>query len=254
VIALVDVASDRIAQGDAVGARRHRAEAEAVAGERPNPTMVWHLLAYDAGLAVLEGRFADAERLNEEGRRVGQRIDHPYGAGVYVGHRVGLARERGDFEAVVRSFAPGLAAGQGPIDWMRAVVLRAEVALGRVGEARRRFEELAAAGFERVPRNIRWVSTMLETAHLCADLRDGERAEELEALLRPYAALHGVLPVPICYGGPVEAALARLAALQGRTDEARELLASARAAAEALGAHPTATRLAALETGTDLRI
>jgi DNA-binding winged helix-turn-helix (wHTH) protein len=249
VIALVDVASDRIAQGDAEGARRRRAEAEAVAGERPNPTMVWHLLAYDAGLAHLEGRFADAERLNGEARRVGQRIDHPYAAGVYVAHRVSLARERGDFDYVARAFGRALEAGTGAVDWMRAVTLRAELALGRTDPVRRRFEAILEAGLEQVPRNIRWLSTLLELGHLCADLRDRERAAEFEAVLAPYAHLHGVLPVPICYGGPVSAALARLAALQDRPADARDFHAAAIAAAEALGAHPTTTRLRGLERG-----
>jgi DNA-binding winged helix-turn-helix (wHTH) protein len=245
VIALVDVASDRLAQGDAEGARRRRAEAEAVAGERPNPTMVWHLLAYDAGLAHLEGRFGDVERLNEEARRIGRRIDHPYAAGVYTAHRVGLARERGDFAYVARTFGRAVEAGLGPLDWMRAVLLRAELALGNSEEAGRRFAEIAGAGFDRLPRNIRWVSTLLELAHLCADLGDRDHAAPLEVLLAPYAHLHGVLPVPICYGGPVEAGLARLAALQGRRDEARERLDDAIAAADRLGAKPTAARLRA---------
>jgi hypothetical protein len=124
-------------------------------------------------------------------------------------------------------------------------LLRAELALGNSEEAGRRFAEIAGAGFDRLPRNIRWVSTLLELAHLCADLGDRDHAAPLEVLLAPYAHLHGVLPVPICYGGPVEAGLARLAALQGRRDEARERLDDAIAAADRLGAKPTAARLRA---------
>jgi DNA-binding winged helix-turn-helix (wHTH) protein/tetratricopeptide (TPR) repeat protein len=245
VIALVDVASDRLAQGDAAGARRYRAEAARVAGERPNPTMVWHLLAYDAGLAHLEGRFADAERLNAEARLVGERIDHPYARGVFAAHRVGLARERGDAETVARLFGRGLTGRQGAADWMAAVVARAEAALGRRDDARRRFEEVARLGFDRVPRNIRWLNTILEVAHLCVDLADRERAGPLEELLQPVASLHGVLPVPVCYGGPASRGLARLVALQGRVDEAAELFEEAFASAEALGARPMAARILA---------
>ena len=157
----------------------------------------------------------------------------------------GLARERGDFETVVRIFGSGLAAAQGPRDWMSAVVARAEVALGREAEARRRYEEIVAPGLAAIPRNLRWVSTLTELAQLCADLGDTSRAGELEALLGPVASLHGVLPVPICYGGPVSHALARLAALQGRLDEADELFEEACSAAEALAARPTLARLLA---------
>jgi hypothetical protein len=245
VIALVDVASDRIAEGDAEGARRSRAAAADLAGARPHPGMSWHMLAYDAGLAHLEGRFADVERLNREALLVGRRIEHPYARGVYNAHCVSLARERGDPASVVAIFGPYLGArGQVPVEWMGAVVARAEAELGRP-EAGARFAELAAKGFDAVPRNIRWLSTMVEIAHLCADLGDAERAPELEALLRPAAHLHGVLPVPICYGGPLARAMARLVALQGRLEEAVELLEEARAGAEALGARPMEARILA---------
>jgi hypothetical protein len=89
------------------------------------------------------------------------------------------------------------------------------------------------------------VSTLSELAHLCADLGDADRASELEKPLRNVASLHCVLPVPICYGGPVTHALARLAALQGRPDDADGLYEEACASAEALGAHPTQARLLA---------
>lgn len=243
VVALVDVACDRIAQGDLEGARRRRAEAEAVAGERPNPTMVWHLVAYDAGLAHLEGRFADCERLNDEARRVGQRIDHPFAAGVHMAHRVSLARERGDFAYVARALGRALETDEGPVDWMRVVKLRADLALGNREKVAQSFAEIAGIGFDAVPHNIRWLSTMLELGHLCADLGDRERAAEIEAALQPLAPFHGVLPVPICYAGPMEAALARLAALQGRVDEACERFEEARASAESLGARPTVARI-----------
>jgi hypothetical protein len=128
---------------------------------------------------------------------------------------------------------------------MRAVVGRAEVALGRETEGRRLFEEVLGRGLDAIPRNVRWVSTLSELAHLCADLGDADRAAELEEPLRSVASLHCVLPVPICYGGPVTHALARLAALQGRHDDADGFYEEACASAEALGARPTQARLLA---------
>jgi tetratricopeptide (TPR) repeat protein len=247
VIALVDVASDAISQGDAAKARMHREQAQAVVGTRPNPAMIWHLLAYDAGLAHLEGRLEDAERTNLEARRVGQRIDHPFAAGVFAAHRVSIARERGDYDTVVRTFVRSIEAvgPQGPLTWMHAVVARAELALGLVEPARQRYERLVAPGLDAIPRNIRWLSVFGELSHLCAELGDETRAAEFEKLLRPVASFHAVLPVPICYAGPISHALARLAALQGRREEADELLEDAAAAAEALGARPTHERILA---------
>src|SRR4029453_4999253 len=52
-------APTRRAPGDPAGARRVGAPAGELAGARPPPVKLWPLLAYDAGLAHLEGRFAD---------------------------------------------------------------------------------------------------------------------------------------------------------------------------------------------------
>jgi len=249
VIALVDVASDRLELGDAEGARRIRAEAERVAGPRPHPGMVWHLRVYDAGLALLEGRFEEARRLSEEASWLGRRIGHPYARPCHDAHRVGLARERGDHAEVVRLFERAVDAERGAIHYARAVVGRSLAALGRTGEARAHFERLAAQDFARIPRNLRWTNTLVEAAHLCAELADEERAALLAELLAPLEHHHGVLAVPVCYGGPLAFARARLLACLGQGAEARELLEEAADAAGALGARPTRARVA-LELGS----
>jgi len=244
VIALVDVASDRLELGDAAGARRARGEAERVAGPRPYPGMVWHLRVFDAGLALLEGRFDHARRLTEEAFWLGRRIGHPYARPCYDAHRVGLAREAGDHAEVVRRFERAVDAERGAVHYARAVVGHSLAALGRTGEARVHLEHLAAEGFAAIPRNLRWTNTLAETAHLCADLDDEDRAAALERLLAPVEHHHGVLAVPVCYGGPLAFARARLLACLGRGDEALELLEEAAEAAEAVGARPTRARIA----------
>jgi hypothetical protein len=63
-------------------------------------------------------------------------------------------------------------------------------------------------------------------------------------MLAPIEAQHGVHALAVCYGGPVAFALARLAALLGRTDDAEALAGEALASAEALGARPMRARIA----------
>jgi hypothetical protein len=135
-------------------------------------------------------------------------------------------------------------AREGPLHWVKAVVARAEVEAGRARDARARFDELAARGFTDVPRNLRWTATLVELAHLCAELEAAEHAAALDALLAPYAAHHAVLPLAICYGGPVSYALARLAELRGARAEARARYAEARAACERIGAEAMHARIA----------
>jgi hypothetical protein len=91
---------------------------------------------------------------------------------------------------------------------------------------------------------VRWTKNVVEIAGLACDLGDAERARTLLALLEPVEHLHAVLPVPICYGGPVTWALARLHETLGDSALADELYGEALAAAESLGAIPTRDRVA----------
>jgi hypothetical protein len=104
--------------------------------------------------------------------------------------------------------------------------------------ARRLLDHLADGGFAAIPRNIRWHGTIVEVAHLCADLGDADRADALRPLLLPVAQEHGVLPLAICYGGPVSRCLARIAELLGESDEAHHRYEEALDACRGLGARP----------------
>jgi tetratricopeptide (TPR) repeat protein len=248
LIALLDLASDRVMLGDAAGARALRARADEIAGERPPPAMAWNEGVYDTGIAVMEGRFGDAVSLAGETLALGRRAEHPYAGLVYSGHRVMLAHERGDFAEVLGLLERGIGAPEGPGHWVLAMVSRARLAHGREAGARELFESLAAQSFADVPRNLRWTATMVEIAMLCAELDDPARAEPVYELLAPVEHQHGVFPMAICYGGPVKFALARLCETLGRRDEAIALYEESRTAAESLGARPMQARIA-LELG-----
>jgi DNA-binding winged helix-turn-helix (wHTH) protein len=244
LIALLDVAGDRLELGDRPGALRWREVARRLAGERPHPGMRWHLEVYDTGLALLEGRLDEVEARAHGALSVGLRAEHPYARGCANAHRALLAREQGDAAGLLALLAPALRARQGPTHWVKALVARAELATGALREARGRFEELAARDFADIPRNLRWTATLVEIAHLCADLEAEAQAAALAALLEPYADHHGVLPLALCYAGPVSFALARLAELRGARSEAREHYAAALASCAQIGAEPQRARIA----------
>ena len=243
LIALIDVASDRIALGDREAAAELRAEAEVVAGVAPYPGLVWHTRVHDTGLALLQGRFDEAEQLASEAYEIGRRIGHPYAQGCFDAHHVGLARERGEHTRVIEIFTPASARSQGPVHWVKAVLARSQLASGEADEAQALYDELAASDFHDIPRGIRWTNTMVELAHLCVELEDAKRAAGLCAVLSEIEHHHGVLPVPICYGGPVSRCLARLHEMLGRSDEAAQLYEDALESSAALGARPTLSRI-----------
>ncbi|HSJ95502.1 MAG TPA: hypothetical protein VLC53_00425, partial [Myxococcota bacterium] len=220
-----------------------RARAAEIAGARPHLAMAWHLVTYDAGRALMEGRVGEAEDRMDEALAVGRRAGHPYAETVHGVQAVELARLRGDPEAVLR-----LAEGDPWLDlrptWLEAMAARALLALGRGEEARARFEMLAQRGFDRLRRNVRWTKNLVELAGLCAELRDAPRAAALITLLTPFEHHHAVLPVPICHGGPVSHALARLHEAVGALDLADECYTRAAADAHRLGARPSEARVA----------
>jgi DNA-binding winged helix-turn-helix (wHTH) protein len=243
LVTVLDTGCDLLTRGDAEGARSQRALAATLAGPSPHLARAWHFAVYDAGIATLEGRFAEAELGIEEAARMGRRIEHPYARGVQRCHVVVLARERGDDAQVATILQTTLPIRQGPTQWVQLVAARALVALDRRDEADLLYEDLAAPGFDAIPRNIRWIDTIVEAANLCADLGDADRVASLRELLLPVAGLHGVLPMAICYGGPISRCLARLAETLGETDEALQRYDEALAACIDVGARPMLARV-----------
>jgi hypothetical protein len=230
--------------GDVTGARTLESRAAAIAGERPPPAMRWNQGVYASGMALLEGRFDEAAALAADTFVQGRRAEHPYARAVLNGHRALLARERGDAAELLGILEPALGAREGPQHWVQAVVGRARVAVGRDADARALFDALARVQFSDVPRNLRWTATVVELAHLCADLGDAARARPLLALLAPVEEQHGVLPMAINYGGPVRFALARLNETLDRRDDALALYDEALIGARSVNARPMEAQVA----------
>jgi tetratricopeptide (TPR) repeat protein len=252
LIALGDGAADRIALGDGAGARALRARAREIAGDDPHPGIGWNLRVYDTGFALLEGRFAHAERLAAEALALGRRVEHPFAAGCHRLQEAERAIELGDPAAAERGLAPILARERGPTHWFQALHARAVLAQGRIDEARASFEAIAERGFDTIPRHIRWSRSMIELGLLCAELGDVERAKALVALIAPVEHQHGTAGVPLCYGGPMSRPLARLYETLGQLDEALALYEVAHEGAASLGARPTCARIL-VEWGAALR-
>jgi DNA-binding winged helix-turn-helix (wHTH) protein/tetratricopeptide (TPR) repeat protein len=252
VIAVLDVACDRLELGELASAVRLRDEADRMAGDPPHPRTVWHRNVYDTGIALMEGRLDEVEGRVEEALALGRRLQHPYARGCATGHLARLHVERGAHASALALLEPALGFEQGPREWLCALVSRTHLALGRVDDARARYTEVLDAGVERIPRNLRWTATLIELAHCCADLEDTDRAGELLRGLRSIEGHHAVMPMVVCYGGPATWAAARLHALVGDADAAEELYGDALDAVRSLAARPTEARIR-LDLGRLLR-
>lgn len=243
VIAAVDIACDCLSVGDRAGAEAMRREVSALSGESPSPVMVWHTNVFDAGCALLEGRFDDVEQMARDALLLGQRIEHPFARACHNGQLMQVQRDRGELEAILGLLGDASRGGRSPTHWVKAVLGQTVWRLGDEARAVELFEDLAGVDFEDVRRSIRWIGTIVEIAHLCADVGDGARAETLVRKLTPVEHQHGVLPVPVQYGGPVTYCLARLNETLGMADAAEQLYDDALESAEAMGAQPMLARI-----------
>ena len=183
------------------------------------PYYAWLIAIARACLAFAGGHLQDVETLAAEALSLGHQAQNPnavlfFAAQVgslywYVGRSDGVETS---LTTIVDAF-PVLR----PVVECALVATHAEA--GRTDEARRALRALMADGAWRRLRNIMWLPSVTYLAEACGVLRDAEFAEELYALLRPYAGRLVTLPPAIVYG-PTSHYLGQLAAILGRWDVA----------------------------------
>lgn len=243
VIACLDIACDGIIEGSREKVLEHRARAAELAGGHATPGMVWHLRVWDAGLALLEGRFAEAEQLAHDALLLGRRLQHPFAGACFNGQMCVLDRELGRDARIVERLEGRMGGSTAATHWSWAVLGRALAAVGEKARAREILDRLSADGFEDLARNIRWNAVIAETAMLAVELEAAEHAKPLLAQLRTASTQHGALPIPIVYSGPFTEGMAGLCAVLGLVDDAIALCEEALASARSLEARPTGARI-----------
>jgi DNA-binding CsgD family transcriptional regulator len=193
---------------------------------------------YGSMRALLEGRFAEAERLvmdmyNLSQRMQGENLDGTFGLLMYT-----LRREQGrlhEVEPALRHFMQqqGAAAAWRP----GLALLYSE--LGRRREARAELEHLARHDFADLPRDSLWMACMTYLTDVCASLGDAAHAATLYQLLLPYAGRTVVIGnATACYGA-VSRYLGMLAATMKRWEEATQHFEDALAMNTRMGARPS---------------
>jgi tetratricopeptide (TPR) repeat protein len=237
-----------LAELDDLPAARRQADAYAELATRlRQPRMLFYVPLHEGMRAVLEGRWADAERCAMRAGEVGVQVAGtlaPLLTTAQIG-TVRLEQERGgEIEEAVRAFVarhPAMPA------WRAALVLTL-VQAGREAEARDELERLAAHDFRDIPRDSIWFPAMWFLARAVSELGDAPRAQLLIDLLEPFRARNAVSPEAAVLG-PVALALASLAATTGDDEAAMELVVAARRSAARMGARPSLARAALLEAG-----
>ena len=190
-----------------------------LAEEMRQPLYVYLSIGYQAMRALLEGRFADAERLAQQGLAVGQRMQGEDPSGIFGLQMFTIRREQGrlrEVEPAVRIFVQQNPAA---LTWQPGLaVVYSE--LGLEQEAREMFERLAVNGFADIPRDSMWVTSMTYLAEVCAFLGDARRAAMLYQRLLPYAEHNVIVGNAIACTGAAARYLGMLATTMSRWAEA----------------------------------
>jgi tetratricopeptide (TPR) repeat protein len=233
--------ADLLEAGDLLGATTALGHHEEIAAELHQPYFFWRAKSHRVALALMQGRFDDAERLVQEASEIGAQFVSRNPALVAAIQLYVLQREREPTPDIV----PGLRAmaDENPaMPSFRAGLAHFLSQLGHIEEARAEFEALAAVGFETMPRDSNWFSMMGELAEVAAFLQDRPRAAELYRLLLPYAEQVVVTGFADLCEGPVTLYLGMLATTLGRWEDGAAHFEHALELCRRLGARPYIAR------------
>jgi len=188
--------------------------------------------------ALLEGRFADAERLAQQALALGQRVQNQTTNLIFGVQLWTLRREQGRLQEVEAALR-GVIAQYPTLPAWRCALIFLHGELGRLDETRAAFEQLAAHDFSDLPRDAFWLIALTLLAEVCTVLADAPRAATLYELLLPYAERHVVVGrAAAAYYGSVLRPLGLLATTMGRWDEAEQHFQGALTKHAQVGARP----------------
>ncbi|MHB8691338.1 MAG: ATP-binding protein [Solirubrobacteraceae bacterium] len=212
---------------------RHARLAEALR----QPGHLWVAGYLRAMRVLVEGRLEEARRLAGDAVAIGRRAQIADVDAVYFGAQLyPICRQQGGAQELEVPFAAIVELYHELIPGWRTLLAGVYVMLGRLEDARREYERLAARDFE-LPRDHNWLAFhWVMAVDLCPAFDDRQGAEVLYERLRPHAAHHITVAFAANCAGPVDYPLARLATLMARYAEAEAHFEAALAAHERIGA------------------
>ena len=231
-------ASARMELGDIDGAEADVLEMAKLTEKLRQPSQMFYVAEVRAGLALLRGRFEEAEELIHATFDLGRQVLEWNASFTYAIQLYFLRRHQGRLSELADLFDSDENAERYrtyPI-W-GCLVMRFDDEVGRNALARERFELFAESDFTRLTFDEEWLVSMGLLAEEAASLRDAERACMLYDLLVPYADRVATSYSEACTGS-VSRYLGLLAATSSRNDLARQHFDDAIDMNERIGARP----------------
>lgn len=191
----------------------------------------------DGTLALLRGRFKQAEDLATQAFQKAQRWQHPRALLSYAAQLAMVRFHQGR----IREMLPLLdqyVATYPRIDLLRCALALASIENDSAEQARVHFEYFATNDFASLEKNWNWLATIVVASEVCVFLKDKQRALLLYRLLFPYAARNVMLGwYEACFGS-ASRILGSLASLLRNFDDAEKHFTDALAMNQRIGAIP----------------
>jgi DNA-binding CsgD family transcriptional regulator/tetratricopeptide (TPR) repeat protein len=201
------------------------------------PLARWHHLRVVTSLAMLQGRYAEAESANEEAAVIAAAGADPLARLMSTAAALHMAVQRGGGRGISEDQRTALAAVGGN------AISRASTALdallgGRRDEAQAGWEELRLLSGDPSVDGL-WGAVLTVLVPLAEAFGDAEAADRLVGELQPWLAVRAGFGNPTAsYAGPVQGDLARMHLVAGRPEAAEPLFRDAVRVAVELRARP----------------
>ena len=234
---LLQRVEDLLELGDVTAAERGLAVLAQRATAARDAVGLWYAHLFRANLAILAGRFDDAERLAGEALAIAPAREGSNAPQFFAMQLFFARREQGRVAELEPRLA-ALAAEFANLPVWRCGLLLLHLELGRRERAAAELAALGADDFARLPRDVNWVPALVFCVEAAYGVGDATRAAVLFRLLEPHAS-HAVAvgSGTVCLGS-VARAVALAAATAGREADAVRYFERALSANAAMGARP----------------
>jgi tetratricopeptide (TPR) repeat protein len=212
---------DLLEHGDRDGVDAQIAAFSAGAERLRQPLYIWHGLVWRAMRALLDGSLDEADELAAEALAAGAPGEAVTAPQYFAVQLLAIRREQariGELEHAVRQLVESNPARPAWRTALAAVLLET----GETELAREQLEVLAANGFNDIPRDGDWMTTITLLSEICSGLGDPDTAALLYDLLMPFAGLNVVIGLATVCLGSAARFLGKLALTIGRPHDAAE--------------------------------
>jgi class 3 adenylate cyclase/tRNA A-37 threonylcarbamoyl transferase component Bud32 len=228
-----------VVMGDRAALDRHADEYHELSARTRSPSRLAAVAQHDAAIAVIDGRYDDAEGCGREMLDYGRRLRDPNMINNFGILMFPAWREQGRVEVLEAPTRRAVEQNPSVPAW-RAGLAEVLLALAKPEEAHAELDVLARDDFV-FPDDPGRRYGLCGAAHVAAELGDAERCRVLYDRLHPEAGL-GVILGPTAYHGATDRFLGLLALALERSEQAIEHLERALVTHDAFGARPWAAR------------